>query len=70
MASAQSIPLLLYLLAGLLLGLLAWGLWRNRRSEFGEALMEPSDNLLLWLAVLAAFALGAFLTYIFLDFHP
>jgi hypothetical protein len=59
----QAIPVLLAILVGLLFGLLAWGFLRMRSREAEEALMGAGDDLLTGLLVLAAFALGVFLTY-------
>jgi hypothetical protein len=59
----QAIPVLLAILMGLLFGLLAWGLLRMRGREAGEALVGVRDDVLIGLLVLAAFALGVFLTY-------
>ena len=70
MLSAHAIPLLLSILVGLLLGLLVWGFWRTWRREVGGALLETRDDLLLGLLMLAAFALGIFLTYVLLGFYP
>jgi len=59
----QAIPVLLAILVGLLFGLLAWGLLRVRGGYAGETLVGVRDDVLLGLLVLAAFALGVFLTY-------
>ena len=59
----QAIPVLLAVLVGLLCGLLTWGLLRMRGREEGEPLAGARDDVLLGLLVLAAFALGVFLTY-------
>jgi hypothetical protein len=59
----QAIPVLLAILVGLLFGLLAWGLLRMRSREAEEVLIGAGDDLLAGLLVLAAFALGVFLTY-------
>jgi hypothetical protein len=67
MTSVRVIPLLLSLLVGLLLGLIAWGLWRATSHESGGALMGTRDDLLLGLLLLAGFAIGVFLTYILLS---
>jgi len=56
------IPLLLSILVGLVLGLVTWGLLRLRRQEDDSQAASP-DGALLGLLALAAFALGAFLTY-------
>jgi hypothetical protein len=71
MLSEDAILFLFSILAGLLLGLTAWGLlqvrWRNGRNnsvEPGDETSSSSDEtLLLGLLVVAAFALGAFITY-------
>jgi hypothetical protein len=68
MWSTHAVPLLLIVLVGLSLGLVAWGFLRVRSRETSGALMGTRDDVLLGLLVLAAFALGAFLTYILLGF--
>jgi|GEM_PF-930673 len=64
MLSAGATPMLLSLLVGLLIGLLGWGVARQRLPRHTGNLMEPRDDLLLGLLVLAAFSLGVFLTYL------
>ena len=59
----QAIPVLLAILVGLLFGLLAWAFLRMRRQEVRGALIGTGDAVLAGLLVLAAFALGVFLTY-------
>ncbi len=74
MLSGSAILLLLSIVAGLLLGIMAWGFlrvqWRGSRNDW----IEPGDNAsldeasssdetLLGLLVVAAFALGAFVVY-------
>lgn len=59
----QAIPVLLALLVGLLFGLLAWGFLRIRGHDRGETLIGTGDAVLTSLLLLAAFALGVFLTY-------
>jgi NhaP-type Na+/H+ or K+/H+ antiporter len=56
------IPLLLSILVGLVLGLVTWGVLRLRRQR-DESQSTSPDGVLLALFALAAFALGAFLTY-------
>ena len=60
----HAIPVLLAILVGLLFGLLAWGFLRMQSREVGEALIEVRGDVLTGLLVLAAFALGVFLTYV------
>jgi hypothetical protein len=60
----HSILVVLAILVGLLFALLAWGFLRVRRHEAGEALIGAGDAVLSGLLVLAAFALGVFLTYV------
>ena len=67
MSFAHVAPMLLSLLAGLLLGLVAWEFLRTRRRKAGGDLMGTQDELLLGLSVLATFALGAFLAYLLLS---
>lgn len=72
MPSAHIIPLvLLSSLIGLLFGLIAWGFWRARRRELNHIPSSSRDEILLGLLILAAFAMGVFLTYALfgLNFH-
>jgi hypothetical protein len=59
-----TIPLVISIMVGFLLGLVAVGLLRLRRSPAEGSLPGTSDALLLGLLALAAFALGVFLTYV------
>jgi hypothetical protein len=63
MLSGSAILLLLSVLAGLFLGSVAWGLMRVRWREARSYWIEPGDEILLGLLAVAAFALGAFITY-------
>ena len=64
----HTIPLLIAGLVSLVLVLIGWGWWRVRSHETGDALMASRHDILPWLLALAAFALGAFLTYILVGF--
>jgi hypothetical protein len=66
MLRIQIAPLLLSLLVGGTLGLAAWGLIREHNREVGSAWFQTSDRLLIGLLTLAAFAIGAFITYVLL----
>ena len=59
----QAIPVLLAILVGLLFGLLVWGFLRTQGHKAEETLIGAGDAVLAGLLVLAAFALGVFLTY-------
>ena len=65
-----AIPLLLGILVGLLLGLLTWGWSRVRHHVTGDLAMESRDDVLVSLLLLAAFACGAFATYLLLKLGP
>lgn len=67
MPSTCVIPLFLSVYVGLLLGLVAWGYLRVRRSEFGDIIAGTWDGALLELLVLAVFTTGIFLAYVVLD---
>ena len=68
MLVAHAIPLLLIsVLVGLLLGLLVWGFLRTRSQRSDGSQMEARDDVLLALLILAAFAMGVFLTYALLS---
>jgi CHASE1-domain containing sensor protein len=65
MISIYSVPLLLTILIGLLLGLIIWGFLQVRSHRRNEALLlETEGDLQLWLLALAGFALGIFVTYL------
>jgi hypothetical protein len=59
----HAMAVLLAVLVGLLCGLLAWGLLRIRSDDAGETSPGARDGVLVGLAVLAAFALGVFVSY-------
>lgn len=59
-----TIPLVIIILIGFLLGLVTVGLLRLGRSPTEGSLPGTSDALLLGLLTLAVFAMGAFLTYV------
>lgn len=58
----EAVPLLLSIFVGLLLGLVAWSFLRLR-SPREDSWFEMRDDILLALLVLAALAVGSFLTY-------
>ena len=64
----QVIPVLLAVLVGLLFALLVWGSLRMREHEARETRIGTGDAVLSSLLVLAAFALGVFLTYMIIAF--
>jgi hypothetical protein len=59
-----TIPLVISILVGFLLGLVTVGLLRLRHSPTEGSLPGTSDALLLGLLTLAAIAMGVFLTII------
>ncbi len=61
-----TIPLLISVLVGFLLGLVTLGLLQLRRSPTEGSVPDTGDPLMLGLLALAAFAMGAFLTYMLL----
>jgi hypothetical protein len=63
MLPEYEIFLLLSLLVGFLAGFVIWGLWRVGVQPIHVSLKAVRDNMLLGLSVLAALALGGFLTY-------
>ena len=66
MLLAHGAPLLLALLVGLLLGLVVAGLLANRAGTTSETPARPRGDILPGMLVLAAFAMGAFVTYVLL----
>jgi hypothetical protein len=69
MLSVYVIPILLSILAGLVLVLVTWELWQSQNPRAGIILMGTRSDVLLWLLVLAAFTLSAFIAYVMLGFH-
>ena len=66
MPLAHGAPLLLALLVGLLLGLVIAGLLANSAGMTCETPARPRSEILSGMLVLAAFAMGAFVTYVLL----
>jgi hypothetical protein len=58
--------LLIALLVGLLLGLIVAGLLGNRAGANSETPARPRSDILSGMFVLAAFAMGVFVTYVLL----
>jgi hypothetical protein len=69
MSLLHTVPFLLTVLIGLLLGLVTWGFLRVRRHATEDDSVEMRDDVLLALLVLAVFSLGVFVTYILLFSH-
>jgi hypothetical protein len=65
-----AIPLLLSALVGLLLGWVVWGFRSSRSQTSGKLWLASRADVFVWLLALAAFALGAFLTYVLLGLSP
>jgi hypothetical protein len=61
-------PLLLSILVGFLLGLVAIGILRLHRQPTEGGSTAIADDVLVGFVALAAFAMGAFLTYILFGF--
>ncbi len=66
MSLMHTVPLLLSILVGLLLGLVTWGFLRIHRQAADDSIVETRDDILFGLLALAAFSLGAFITYVLL----
>jgi len=60
----ETIPLVISIMVGFVLGLVTVGLLRLRHSPAEGSLPRTGDGLLLGLLTLAAFAMGVFLTYV------
>jgi hypothetical protein len=69
MPLVHAIPLLISTLVGAVLSLTAWGLWQSRSRAMGDGLTAKRGDVLLWMLILAAFALGAFVTYVLIGFN-
>jgi hypothetical protein len=59
-----TVPLVISILVGFLLGLVTLGLLRLRHSPTEGSWPGTGDALLLGLLALAAFAMGVFVTYV------
>ena len=68
MSARHAILILLTVLVGAVLSLVVWGLQRARSHILGDSVMGTRGDVLLGLLVLAAFALGVFLTYVLIGF--
>jgi hypothetical protein len=66
MSFTNTIPFLLSILVGFLLGLVTVGVLRLRRHPADDASAGIPDDVLVGFLALAAFALGVFLTYVLL----
>lgn len=64
MPVALAIPLLIGALVGLLLGWVVWGFMNSQSQTSGKFWLASRADAFVWLLALAAFALGAFLTYV------
>jgi hypothetical protein len=64
MLSGHAVPLLLIVLVTLVLSLVGWGFMRSTRRGIVDTPREARSDVLLGLLLLAAFALGVFLTYV------
>jgi len=60
----STVPLVISILVGFLLGLVTLGILRLRHSPTESSLQGTGDALLLGLLALAAFAMGIFVTYL------
>ena len=69
MSYRHAIPILLGILVAAVLSLVVWGLQRSRSHVVGDTVMGTRGDVLLGLVVLAAFALGIFLTYVLIGFN-
>jgi hypothetical protein len=69
MSAIRAIPVLFCWLVGAVLALVAWG-WRRSQSQMiGDSVMGSRGDVLVALLILAAFALGVFLTYMLLGLN-
>lgn len=62
--SIYTAPILFLLITALLLGLIFWGIQRVHTDNPKHSRLERLDSLQLWLLLLAAFAVGVFLSYV------
>jgi hypothetical protein len=66
MSLMHTVPLLLSILVGLLLGLATWGFLRIWSHKAAGGLVDTRDEVLFGMLAFAVFSLGAFVTYILL----
>jgi hypothetical protein len=69
MSYTGTVPLLVFIIVGLLLGVLALGFLRVWRFTDRETFGETHDDVLVAFLALAAFVLGAFLTFLAIGLH-
>jgi len=62
----QIVPLLLGLLIGLLVSLIIGSWWSARTQALNLAWLNAHDCVMVWLLILAMFALGVFVAYVLL----
>jgi hypothetical protein len=63
MSIEHIVPGLLGVLVGVLLSVITWSIWKMRGHPIVGVALDAQANVLLWLLMLAAFALGVFATY-------
>jgi hypothetical protein len=63
MSIEHIVPGLLGVLVGVLLSVITWSIWKMRGHTIAGSVLDAQANVLLWLLMLAAFALGVFATY-------
>ena len=59
----QIVPLLIGLLIGLLVSLIVGSWWSARTQTLNLAWLNAHDRVMVWLLILAMFALGVFVAY-------
>ena len=64
MAYLQTVPLIIYILGGGLLGLISWGFIKFKTQRNSDVWDDTQDDPLLWLLVLASFTSGVFIAYV------
>ncbi len=62
----QIVPLLMGLLIGLLVSLIVGSWWSARAQPLNFAWLNAHDRVMVWLLVIAMFALGVFVAYVVL----
>ena len=69
MATLPSILQWIYLMGGILVGVMLWGIWQMRRSDAKGGSVVLSDTFLWALLILAVCAVSVFGIFLYLSFQ-
>jgi len=64
MGYLQTVPLVIYILGGGLLGLISWAFIKFKTRSNNKLWDDARDDPILWLLLLAVFMIGIFIAYV------